>query len=158
MVIASIHQPSTSTFQLFDKLLLLSAGHTHYFGPVAEVSTYYEALGAPIPIHTNPAEFVLELMNTDFAAHDAEAHERLRQLQLAWRKSSKFNKLEADIEDTLRVAERMPEPKSSKRSFLIILTTLVHRSFIKSYRDVVVSTIQTMLLTSLLTAPLFGAV
>ena len=36
IVIASIHQPNWDTFALFDKLLLLSQGHTMYFGPTGE--------------------------------------------------------------------------------------------------------------------------
>jgi ABC-type multidrug transport system ATPase subunit len=34
LVIASIHQPSTTTFELFDKLMLLSRGKVAYNGPV----------------------------------------------------------------------------------------------------------------------------
>ena len=71
IVIASIHQPSTSTFALFDKLLLLSGGKTQYFGPVHAVGKYFDDAGHSIPQHTNPAEFVLELLNVDFG-HDRE--------------------------------------------------------------------------------------
>lgn len=39
-VIASIHQPSSEVFELFDRLCLLSAGKTIYFG---EASQAYEA-------------------------------------------------------------------------------------------------------------------
>ena len=34
-VIASIHQPSSEVFELFDNLCLLSAGRTVYFGPAS---------------------------------------------------------------------------------------------------------------------------
>ncbi|KAM0346577.1 hypothetical protein ACHAPU_005289 [Fusarium lateritium] len=49
IVVCSIHQPSTSTFNLFDKLLLLSRGKTQYFGAVHHVATYYAQAGAPLP-------------------------------------------------------------------------------------------------------------
>lgn len=39
-VIASIHQPSSEVFQLFDRLYLLSGGKTVYFGQAVEA---YEA-------------------------------------------------------------------------------------------------------------------
>jgi ABC-type multidrug transport system ATPase subunit len=45
LVIASIHQPSTATFELFDKLMLLSRGKVSYNGPVKEVKDYLAGLG-----------------------------------------------------------------------------------------------------------------
>lgn len=39
-VIASIHQPSSEVFELFDRLYLLSGGKTVYFGQASEA---YEA-------------------------------------------------------------------------------------------------------------------
>ena len=66
IVIASIHQPSSSTFALFDTLLLLSAGKTCYYGPVDEVGPYFDAIGFPVPLQFNVAEFVLDLVNVDF--------------------------------------------------------------------------------------------
>ena len=42
-VIASIHQPSSEVFELFDRLYLLSGGKTVYFGQVSEA---YEARNA----------------------------------------------------------------------------------------------------------------
>ena len=37
-VIASIHQPSSEVFQLFNNLCLLSSGKTVYFGPASAAS------------------------------------------------------------------------------------------------------------------------
>ena len=39
VIIASIHQPSSATFQQFDKLCLLSGGKTCYFGPITEAAS-----------------------------------------------------------------------------------------------------------------------
>lgn len=137
IVIASIHQPSTSTFQLFDKLLLLSGGKTHYFGKVEDVNQYFEKLGLPIPLHTNPAEFIIELLNTDFAIHSTAAQERLDIIQRAWVASSQDQHTKNRIQDIISRKEPVSSTKSPKRNFPIVLMTLVHRAFIKSYRDVV---------------------
>lgn len=44
-MIASIHQPSTTTFELFDKLMLMSRGKVTYNGPVRGVKDYFATLG-----------------------------------------------------------------------------------------------------------------
>jgi len=44
LVIASIHQPSTTTFELFDKLMLLSRGRVAYNGEVKQVKRYFAGL------------------------------------------------------------------------------------------------------------------
>ncbi|KAL8664275.1 MAG: hypothetical protein Q9202_003225 [Teloschistes flavicans] len=139
IVIASIHQPSTSTFDLFDKLLLLSAGHTAYFGAVTSTRTYMEARGSPIPLYVNPAEFLLDLTSSDFAEDDHGASTIIKQIHSDWRNStdardltSSITSLSADGSKPLHLAEA-----KSRASFAAVVVALLHRSFIKSYRDVV---------------------
>ncbi|KAL8627460.1 hypothetical protein Q9189_006837 [Teloschistes chrysophthalmus] len=139
IVIASIHQPSTSTFDLFDKLLLLSAGHTAYFGPVASTRTYMEARGSPIPLYINPAEFLLDLTSSDFAEDNHEASTSIDKIHADWKNSpdardltSSIVSLSADDSKPLHLAEA-----KSHASFIAVVFALLHRSFIKSYRDVV---------------------
>jgi len=149
IVIASIHQPSTSTFQLFDKLLLLSGGKSHYFGPVNGVGEYFESMGLPMPLHTNPAEFILELMNIDFASHQEAAQGRLEQMQLYWARSPLASKLTEQINAAIGNTKPLVDTKPSRRNFPIVLVTLVHRSFVKSYRDVVAYGIRIAMYTGL---------
>jgi hypothetical protein len=149
IVIASIHQPSTSTFQLFDKLLLLSGGRSHYFGTVEGVEPQFESIGYPVPLHTNPAEFLLELMNTDFASHQEAASNRLQEIQQAWAESPEAMELSAYVDAAMTKTDALSDTKPSKRNFPIILMTLVHRSFIKSYRDVVAYGIRVAMYTGL---------
>ncbi|KAB8293922.1 hypothetical protein EYC80_009395 [Monilinia laxa] len=137
IVIASIHQPSTSTFQLFDKLLLLSGGKSHYFGPVSEVNQHFESIGYPIPLHMNASEYLLDLMNTDFVTNQAEAQTKLLQIQEFWQVSFTCRQLDDKIQHALQNIKPLPVSQSSRSGFLNMLMTLVHRAFIKSYRDVV---------------------
>ncbi|KAH7159894.1 P-loop containing nucleoside triphosphate hydrolase protein [Dactylonectria estremocensis] len=138
IVVCSIHQPSTSTFNLFDKLLLLSAGRPHYFGPVDAVADYYSEAGAAMPQYVNPAEYLLEMVNIDFAHDKAAAARRLDKMQATWQASWQA----ADIGDRIANAEASGghlsldtvEKRPSKPSLTL---TLLHRSFVKSYRDVV---------------------
>jgi len=142
IVIASIHQPSASTFDLFDKLLLLSSGKPHFFGPVSAVSSHYAGLGREIPLHVNPAEFLLELVNIDFVRHrDLGAEARLDDMQQAWVVSARAKELSATVAEVERHGaggEVVVEAAEKKPSLPSLVLTLLHRSFIKSYRDVVV--------------------
>ena len=141
IVIASIHQPSTATFNLFDKLLLLSEGKTCYFGSVEGVQAYFTNAGFPIPPQTNPAEYLLDLANVDFAQGQEETSARLESVHTAWIESEYAQKLLSQVQNG-QVADKFvyaDDPlMSSHRGFMNVLVTLIHRSFIKSYRDVVV--------------------
>ncbi|KAI8660480.1 ABC transporter domain-containing protein [Fusarium keratoplasticum] len=138
VVVCSIHQPSTSTFNLFDKLLLLSGGKTHYFGPVADVATYYAEAGAALPQYVNPAEHLLELVNIDFAQDREEAARKLDKLQAAWQSSRQASELSNAIAAAESAGGNLSIEAVEKRPSMPSLTlTLLHRSFVKSYRDVV---------------------
>lgn len=137
IVIASIHQPSTSTFQLFDKVLLLSGGKSHYFGSVENIDPYFRAIGLPVPLHTNPAEFIIDLMNIDFSPNTEDARRRLDTIETAWTHSPLLQGLKSKIQDVVSESTPLDGTRQSSGSFFTVLMTLVHRSFIKSYRDVV---------------------
>lgn len=65
-VIATIHQPSSQMFSLFDKILLLAAGRVAYFGPPHKVVPFFEGIGFPFPAsYYNPADYMLELVIDD---------------------------------------------------------------------------------------------
>lgn len=120
---------------MFDKLLLLSAGKSHYFGAVDGVAPHFESMGYGMPIHINPAEFLLDLMNTDFATNQASAIERLEDIQRAWAASPTAVDLSKRVRSL--TAEPLVDVKPSKSSLPVVVASLVHRSFIKSYRDIV---------------------
>ncbi|KAL8965238.1 MAG: hypothetical protein Q9183_003957 [Haloplaca sp. 2 TL-2023] len=139
IVIASIHQPSTATFDLFDKLLLLSAGETCYFGPVASTGTYMQARGSPMPLYVNPAEFLLDLASSDFALDSDGARSNIEKLHTDWKTSSNAEELSSTItrlSSDRRTATDFTGSKSHA-GFAPVTLALLHRSFIKSYRDVV---------------------
>src|ERR1700753_4302748 len=100
LVIASIHQPSTATFTLFDKLLLLSQGSTIYNDSVSSVGSYFGSVGYEMPQYINPAEFVLELANTDFAVNQELANSKLQGLVQAWEKSSQQVSINENISES----------------------------------------------------------
>jgi hypothetical protein len=138
LVIASIHQPSTTTFELFDKLFLLSRGKVAYNGSIAGVKTYFANLGFNMPLYMNPAEYIIQLVNTDFSRDAVKSAEQLKRLQTAWTQYESTNPplKNTEIPNTPPVVDADLADQGSANPLLIPFT-LIHRSFIKSYRDVV---------------------
>lgn len=55
-VLATIHQPSSKIFFLFDKIILLSEGYLVYQGPPEKVRNYFSQFGLQMSEFTNPAD------------------------------------------------------------------------------------------------------
>ncbi|EGG18950.1 ABC transporter G family protein [Cavenderia fasciculata] len=63
-IICTIHQPRSNIYNLFDKLLLLGDGSTIYYGETQLALDYFKNLGFYCDPSTNPADFFLDLINT----------------------------------------------------------------------------------------------
>lgn len=66
VTIFTVHQPSTNIYNSFDRVMLLSKGRTAFVGPKDDVPGYLSLIKRPLPAQTNPAEFMLDIVNTDF--------------------------------------------------------------------------------------------
>ncbi|XP_008452359.3 ABC transporter G family member 9 [Cucumis melo] len=62
-VVMTIHQPSSTLFYMFHKILLLSEGNTVYFGKGSEAMDYFSSLGYSPSVPMNPSDFLLDLSN-----------------------------------------------------------------------------------------------
>ena len=109
-----------------------------YNGRVTDIHRYFQSIQMELPLYTNPAEFMIDLVNTDFAPDQARANEKILWLQGEWNKSQEYHatnrKLEA--ESANREAFSIQTSRGSPNKLLIPIA-LVHRSLIKSYRDVI---------------------
>ncbi|KAK9385170.1 P-loop containing nucleoside triphosphate hydrolase protein [Lipomyces mesembrius] len=157
IVVASIHQPSTATFTLFDSVLLMSQGKQVYFGPVNQVTGYFAKQGLIIPSNYNPAEFLLEITNTDFiTTQERSSHlhlakefigdgDQIDQLCRAWNVSEEAILLEAVLCKTAseeHLDRNLRYDMSRLGGFSGITITfrntmiLIQRAIIKGYRDI----------------------
>lgn len=122
--------------------MLLSGGRTCYFGPINdEVGNYFAQIGHPVPSHTNPAEFLLDIVSSDFGGAKGAAQERVQQIQNAWEASAESNAIMRQVSERARESEKevgilSAEDMTGPGPFKIS-AALLHRSWIKSYRDVV---------------------
>jgi ABC-type multidrug transport system ATPase subunit len=77
VIIASLHQPSSEVWENLDRLLLLSKGKVMFEGYINACLPAFEFAGEKCPEHYNPADFLLNLVNSDFnASVDLEKYEK----------------------------------------------------------------------------------
>ena len=89
----------------------------------------------------NPAEFLLELNSSDFSRNETDAQVRLAALHSDWRNSPEAQAIMAQVtpgagSDKSLVKDISIPSNNGSNSFNVTLA-LLHRSSIKSYRDVV---------------------
>ncbi|XP_052110613.1 ABC transporter G family member 11-like isoform X2 [Arachis duranensis] len=161
-VIASIHQPSSEVFELFDQLYLLSGGKTVYFG---HASAAYEAInlssasffaqaGFPCPVLRNPSDHFLRCINSDFdkvkatlkgsmklrfeASDDPldkiTTAEAIRTLNEYYRTSQDSYAAIQKVDDISKVGTVL-DAGGSQASFFMQSYTLTKRSLINMSRD-----------------------
>jgi len=67
-IIQSIHQPSSSIVNIFDKIAILSEGSLVYYGASADIEFYLSSIDYYLPSHSTSSsavDFVLELLYSD---------------------------------------------------------------------------------------------
>ncbi|TMW61229.1 hypothetical protein Poli38472_013692 [Pythium oligandrum] len=87
-VIATIHQPSSEIFTLFDKLYLVSDGSAAYHGKASESVQYFASLGYQCPSFMNPSDYFMRQLVVMDKATDQAGVERIERLKLEWKKRS----------------------------------------------------------------------
>ena len=70
MVISTIHQPGSSTFALFDKLILMADGRIIYQGPASEAVPYFKTIDLVCPSNNNPADYFMKEFSIPFDMTD----------------------------------------------------------------------------------------
>lgn len=59
IVIFTIHQPSSSIFNMFDNVMVLVNGFNVYSGKTRNILSFYSKFNLICPTHANPAEFII---------------------------------------------------------------------------------------------------
>ena len=76
IIMSVIHQPRSSIYALFDKLLLLSEGMVIYFGSAYQAIDHFNRIGYFCPLHFNPSDFFLDLLSLDTRSEEREQETR----------------------------------------------------------------------------------
>ncbi|KAG6547993.1 hypothetical protein Mapa_010427 [Marchantia paleacea] len=156
-VIASIHQPSSEVFELFDNLCLLSNGKTVYFGEAHSAHEFFCSAGFPCPPLRNPSDHFLRAINADFdrvkntvkgsfkLRHDVESsqdplermstHQVVQILVDAYQQSEYAMQAVARVHEISQVKGTVLESAGSLAGFWMQAWTLTRRSFVNMSRD-----------------------
>ena len=108
-VLASIHQPRSSIYQMLDQVCLLAKGECAFFGAAgAPLAEHFERIGHPIPTSFNPADFIIDLISVDFRDPSAAeaSEERLDRVLGAWKEG---NAIAAPVASTAAVSSSRDE-------------------------------------------------
>ncbi|KAG6468986.1 hypothetical protein ZIOFF_073681 [Zingiber officinale] len=65
-IVATVHQPDSEVFDLFDRLCLLAYGSTVFFGPAPATAEFFASNGFACPSLRNPSDHYLRTINKDF--------------------------------------------------------------------------------------------
>ncbi|KAJ1694137.1 hypothetical protein LUZ63_010835 [Rhynchospora breviuscula] len=154
-VIASIHQPSSEVFELFDSLCLLSNGKTVYFGQASDAYEFFAQAGFPCPSLRNPSDHFLRCVNSDFDKVKATLKgsiknrfersddplekitttEAIRRLIDYYKHSQFYYSAKQKVDEISRVKGTVLDPGGSQASFPMQAYTLTKRSFVNMSRD-----------------------
>ena len=141
-VIATIHQPNSSTYALFDRLYLLMDGYPIYQGYAGDAASYFDKLNFKIPTFSNPADYFLKEFYIPYNQTDNDIHKlqsltdgyerEINPLIIKEDESMKFEKVDSKI-----LKERQYSPNWCTE--MVILTS---RTWKNQYRNPASSTIR----------------
>ncbi|XP_052182079.1 ABC transporter G family member 15-like [Diospyros lotus] len=158
-VIASVHQPGSEVFALFDDLCLISGGETVYFGEAKSATEFFADAGYPCPKRRSPSDHFLRCINSDFdnitaalmesgrmteppsrhAATNSATMEMKRKLVDKYKKSPDAARARARIQEISAMEGCLMETEAaagSQATWWRQLSTLTKRSFVNMSRDI----------------------
>ncbi|CAM0878842.1 unnamed protein product [Alopecurus aequalis] len=162
-VICSIHQPRGSVYSKFDDIVLLSEGEIVYMGPAKEEPlTYFAKLGYQCPDHENPAEFLADLISTDYSSAESVQSSQKRIENLIDEFANKvliteFNSPVAQSEGS-EFSTKLSQKSTSKqrRGFWRQFRLLFKRAWMQAFRDGPTNKVRARM--SVASAIIFGSV
>ncbi|XP_021753225.1 ABC transporter G family member 11-like [Chenopodium quinoa] len=141
-IIASIHQPSSQVFELFDHLCLLSSGKTVYFGPAAEAVEFFSANGFPCPTFQNPSDHFLQMINKDFdedieqgLSAKISKEEIVNKLVNSYKSSESYQQVQDLIYGICKMKGERLVVGREPANFFTQCQVLTRRSFVNMRRD-----------------------
>jgi ABC-type multidrug transport system ATPase subunit len=136
-VLATIHQPSSETFDLFSHLLILGAGSTVFFGTREEAIVHFQKIERPIPSYANPSDVYLQMTNVDFEDDREIGIMKVKGLIEAYKESSFGIECQNHINDINSDSKKDPNGKKGtyENGFWHQTGTLMDRAFLNAVKN-----------------------
>ncbi len=125
-VVATLHQPSTDIFALFDDLLLLHEGRVVFYGEASEVIGYFEGWGHEFPKYSNPADYIFMHVLRENSGDEMVAR---------WKESDLKSKMTTLIECIQATTPSYSQVGKYKASFWIQFKFLLDRASKNAIRN-----------------------
>jgi ABC-type multidrug transport system ATPase subunit len=135
-IIMTAHQCRSDAFETFDRVVLLTrGGSVAYSGEGGNILPHFSTMGFDCGLHTNPADFILDLITVDLQRQEKEdiSRRRVEQLLKVW-----GNDKDCSTVTCTAVAEtqvRVKDLKPARDSFLNIFTLVLRRSALNISRN-----------------------
>jgi ABC-type multidrug transport system ATPase subunit len=134
-IVMTAHQCRSDAFETFDKVLLLARGGSlAYSGEGGNILSHFSTMGFDCGLHTNPADFILDLITVDLQQQEKEdlSRRRVEQFLEVWKNGkcsavtcTAVEKTQVEVKDLARARE----------SFLNIFTLVLRRSALNIGRN-----------------------
>ncbi|CAI6348552.1 unnamed protein product [Macrosiphum euphorbiae] len=132
-VVCTIHQPSASTYEMFDHVYIMAEGHCVYQGSSQNTIPYLQTIGLNCPQYHNPADFILEVVTGEYGNFTSQL--KTAAIDKSWRTPPQI----ADSRTLLKRKSKNAGPTSlvlvNQPSEFNKLLVLIHRSLMQVYRD-----------------------
>ncbi|KAL3657564.1 hypothetical protein V7S43_017531 [Phytophthora oleae] len=119
-VLCTIHQPSSLVYDMFTNVIVLSRGQTVYCGSRSNMIPHFASIGFNCPKYMNPAEYFVNLVNTDF-----EDHVDVTKLVYAYAQSNVKKQLLDQLTADQATLKHLPDielrPSSAMRQFGVLM-------------------------------------
>ncbi|KAL6257473.1 hypothetical protein P5V15_011043 [Pogonomyrmex californicus] len=139
-VLCTIHQPSSTIFDSFHRIILLAGGRVAFAGTTAQAIKFFSSQGYECPDNYNPADFLVAILA--IAPNDADDSGRVAQKicdafltseacnEIDIVLQQKFNAVQCPIEENIHESCVFIESRCWLR-----LYWLIHRGFLQVVRD-----------------------
>lgn len=103
---------------------------------------YFGSHGYQMPLEINPAEYLLDLINTEIVREGDDVDARIEHIHNAWASSPEALAIKNDVQtaiteakDPQKAGPNIVKMKFAKQNALVVPLVLLQRAWIKSYRD-----------------------
>ncbi|KAN0116941.1 ABC efflux transporter [Hyaloscypha variabilis] len=135
-IIMTAHQCRSDAFESFDRVLLLTrGGSVAYSGDGGNILPHFSTLGFDCGLHTNPADFILDLITVDLQRQEREdlSRRRVGQLLKVWENAKCCPTVTCTTVE--EPESEMKDLKQTGDSFLNIFTLVLKRSALNISRN-----------------------